>query len=58
MILSLTKGTIQILKNGRFERMSLTANSQPIVISGSRVSCAPPDHTLPAFLKLYGRIGP
>ena len=39
--------------------MSLTGNSHPIVTSGSRVSRAPPHHTLrgdlPAFINLHGR---
>ena len=30
-------------------------NSPLIVTLGSRVSCAPPHHTLPAFLNLHGR---
>ena len=34
--------------------MSLTGNIQPIVTRGSRVSRAPPHHTLPAFLNLHG----
>ena len=45
---------------GRFERVSLTGNSHPIVTGGSRVSHAPPRHTLregfPAFLNLHGRL--
>ena len=36
---------------GRFERMPLIGKSHPIVARGSR---APPHHTLPAFLNLYG----
>ena len=39
---------------GRFERMSLAGNSHPIVTRGSRVSRAPPHHTLSAFLNVYG----
>ena len=34
--------------------MSLTRNSHPNVTRGSRVSRAPPHHTLPAFLNLHG----
>ena len=34
--------------------MSLTGYSHPIVTRGSRVSCALPHHTLPAFLNLHG----
>ena len=33
--------------------MSLTGNSHPIVTRGSRISRAPPHHTLPAFLNLH-----
>ena len=36
--------------------MSLTGNSHPIVTRCSRVSRAPPNHTLPAFLILHGII--
>ena len=35
--------------------MSLRGNSHPILTRGSRVSRAPPHHTLPAFLNLHGR---
>ena len=34
--------------------VSLTGNSHPTVTRGSRVSRAPPNHTLPAFLNLNG----
>ena len=34
--------------------MSLTGNRHPFVTLGSRVSRAPPRHTLPAFLNLHG----
>ena len=42
-------------KSGRFENMFSFGNSHPIVIRGSRVSGAPPHHTLPDFLNLNGR---
>ena len=35
--------------------MSLTGNIHPIVTRGSRVSRAPPHHSIPAFLNLHGR---
>ena len=41
---------LRFLKAGRFERVSLTGNSHPIVTRGSRVSRAPhPSRRLPRF---------
>ena len=42
-------------KAGRFERLLGFARNHSIVTRGL-VSRAPPHHTLPAFLKLNGRI--
>ena len=39
-------------KAGRFEKMLRFDSSHPIL---TRVSRTPPEHTLPAFLKLDGR---
>lgn len=41
-------------KAGRFDKMFSFGNSHPIVKCCSRVSRAPPPHTLPAFPNLYG----
>ena len=46
--------TIKILKSGGFETVSLAGNSHSIVTSGSRVSRAPPHHTLSTFVNLHG----
>ena len=46
--------TIKILKSGKIWEMSFTGNSHPFVTRGSLVSCAPPHHTVPAFLSLHG----
>ena len=43
-------------KTGRFEKMLHFDSSQPILTRGSRVSRAPPHHTLPAFLDINGSI--
>ena len=44
-------------KAGRFERMSLADNSQPIVKRDSHVARAPLHNTLPVFLNLHGILG-
>ena len=42
----------RLTKAGRFLVASLLLTARPIVTCGSRVSPAPPHHTLPAFLNL------
>ena len=49
------KYIIKILKARRFEIILRFDNSQSIVTRGSRVSRAPPHHTLPAFFNLNGK---
>ena len=52
--LSLITSSLRIYST-RFDRMSLTGYSHPIVQRASRVSRTPPHHTLPTFLSLDGR---
>ena len=54
-LLELLLHTVKILKSGKiFICFAFTV--RPVVTCGSRVSRAPPHHTLPAFLNLHGII--